>query len=100
MLYLAGPSSPFRSLSVAFSCLCASALPCLPPKCPTSFEFTSEGRTSKLLLRPLHLLSTLIFAIILLGFVQSASAQEVVLYAGQAPVRVGNWTVVGDSTAA
>ena len=53
-----------------------------------------------MLLRPLHLFSTLFFAFILLGFVHSISAQEVVLYAGQAPVRVGNWSVVGDSTAA
>lgn len=53
-----------------------------------------------MLVRPFHLFSTLIFAFILLGFAQSISAQEVVLYAGQAPVKVGNWTVVGDSTAA
>ena len=45
-------------------------------------------------------LSTLIFAFILLGFVQSVSAQDVVLYAAQAPVKVGNWTLIGDSTAA
>ena len=53
-----------------------------------------------MLLRPLRFLSTLFFAFILLGFVQSISAQEVVLYAGQAPVKVGNWTTVGDSTSA
>lgn len=53
-----------------------------------------------MLLRPLRFLSTLIFAFILLGFVHSVSAQEVVLYAGQAPVKVGNWSVVGDSTSA
>ena len=53
-----------------------------------------------MLLRPLHLFSTLFFAFILLGFVQSISAQEVVLYAGQAPVKVGSWSVVGDATAA
>jgi len=39
-------------------------------------------------------------AIILFGSVQSSSAQEIVLYASQAPVRVGNWSSVGDSTAA
>ena len=53
-----------------------------------------------MLLRPLYPFSTLIFAFILLGFVQSVSAQDVVLYAAQAPVKVGNWTLVGDSTAA
>jgi hypothetical protein len=53
-----------------------------------------------LLLRPIHFLSTLFFAFIFLGFVQSISAQTVVLYAAQAPVKVGNYTTVQDSTAA
>ena len=61
---------------------------------------TQEGRTYKLLLRPLRFFSPFIFAIIFLGLVQSASAQEVVLYASQAPVKVGNWSAVPDSTAA
>ena len=39
-------------------------------------------------------------ALILVGFLQTASAQEIVLYASQAPVRVGNWSPVADSTAA
>ena len=53
-----------------------------------------------MLLRPLRLLTAFIFAIIFLGFVQSTSAQTVVLYASQAPVKVGNWAAVPDSTAA
>jgi endonuclease/exonuclease/phosphatase family metal-dependent hydrolase len=42
----------------------------------------------------------LFFAFIFLGIVQSISAQTVVLYASQAPVKVGNWSSVGDTTAA
>jgi len=38
--------------------------------------------------------------IILLTFVRLSSAQEVVLYTSQAPVKVGNWASVADSTAA
>src|SRR5690348_15409338 len=88
-LSLAVSSSPSCSLSVAFSRHYFSAGPCLFSASPMSFKLASEGRTPKLLLRPLHLFSTLFFAFILLGFVHSISAQEVVLYAGQAPVKVG-----------
>ncbi|HKG98425.1 MAG TPA: hypothetical protein VKA97_11445, partial [Pyrinomonadaceae bacterium] len=52
-----------------------------------------------MLLRPLRLFGAFIFAVIFLGFLQSTSAQTVVLYASQAPVKVGNWTVVGDNAA-
>ena len=38
--------------------------------------------------------------LILILSVRNSSAQEVVLYASQAPVKVGNWTSVSDSTAA
>ena len=38
--------------------------------------------------------------LILVAFVQAASAQEIVLYASQAPVKVGNWSSVADSSAA
>jgi endonuclease/exonuclease/phosphatase family metal-dependent hydrolase len=43
---------------------------------------------------------TFIPVLILFSFLQTASAQEVVLYASQAPVKVGNWSAVADSTAA
>ncbi len=46
------------------------------------------------------LLCLLFPALILILSVRNSSAQEVVLYAAQAPVRVGNWTAVADSTAA
>ena len=39
-------------------------------------------------------------AIILILSVRNSSAQEIVLYASQAPVKVGNWSSVADSTAA
>src|SRR5215217_2165150 len=64
------------------------------------FLLTQEGRSYKLLLRPLRLLTAFIFAIIFFGVVQSTAAQTVVLYASQAPVKVGNWAAVPDSTAA
>ena len=38
--------------------------------------------------------------LILIAGVKSASAQEIVLYASQAPVKVGNWSSVADPTAA
>ena len=38
--------------------------------------------------------------LILITLVQPASAQEVVLYASQAPVKVGNWSAAADPTAA
>lgn len=38
--------------------------------------------------------------LILIAFVKPSSAQEVVLYASQAPVRVGNWSAAADPTAA
>ena len=38
--------------------------------------------------------------LVLLTSVRLSSAQEVVLYASQAPVKVGNWSAVADSTAA
>ena len=53
-----------------------------------------------MLLRPVPHFSALIFALIFLGLVHSVSAQNIVLYASQAPVKVGNWTTVADSTAA
>jgi len=39
-------------------------------------------------------------ALILILSVQNSSAQQIVLYASQAPVKVGNWTSVADSSAA
>ena len=51
-------------------------------------------------LQPLRLFSAFIFVFIFLVFIQSASAQDIVLYASQAPVKVGNWSAVPDSTAA
>lgn len=53
-----------------------------------------------MLLRPIRFLSALLFAFIFLGLVHSVSAQTIVLYASQAPVKAGNWTTVADSTAA
>lgn len=50
--------------------------------------------------RSFRFISAFIFFFVLLGYVQSASAQSIVLYASQAPVKVGNWSVVADSTAA
>jgi len=41
-----------------------------------------------------------ILGIVLLATVKSSSAQEVVLYASQAPVKVGSWTSDPDSSAA
>ena len=41
-----------------------------------------------------------ISVLILLASARTTSAQEIVLYASQAPVTVGNWTVVADGTAA
>lgn len=38
--------------------------------------------------------------LILIALAHSASAQEIVLYASQAPVKVGNWSSVADSSAA
>ncbi len=38
--------------------------------------------------------------LILIALVQPSSAQEVVLYASQAPVKVGNWSAAADPTAA
>ena len=46
------------------------------------------------------LLFAFIPVLILVGFVKKASAQDIVLYASQAPVKVGNWSVVADSGAA
>ena len=50
--------------------------------------------------RSFHFISAFIFLVTVLVSVQSASAQTIVLYASQAPVKVGNWSAVGDSTAA
>src|ERR1043165_8637493 len=41
-----------------------------------------------------------ISVLILLASARTTSAQEIVLYASQAPVTVGNWTVVAAGTAA
>jgi hypothetical protein len=41
-----------------------------------------------------------ISVLILLASARTTSAQEIVLYASQAPTKVGNWTAVSDSTAA
>jgi len=76
-----------------------SAPPLSPNDSTNFFLSASEGRTSKLIVR-LRFASTLFFAFIFLGIVQSISAQTVVLYASQAPVKVGNWSSVGDTTAA
>ncbi len=46
------------------------------------------------------LLFAFIPVLVLVGFVKKASAQDIVLYASQAPVKVGNWSVVADSSAA
>ena len=50
--------------------------------------------------RRLFLFFTFIPVLILFGFVKSSSAQDVVLYASQAPVKVGNWSALPDSSAA
>lgn len=50
--------------------------------------------------RLLVLFYAFISAIILCGSAQQSFAQDVVLYASQAPVKVGNWSSVSDSTAA
>jgi endonuclease/exonuclease/phosphatase family metal-dependent hydrolase len=50
--------------------------------------------------RSLRLFSGFIFLFIFLVLAQSASAQTIVLYAYQAPVKVGKWSVVADSSAA
>ena len=42
----------------------------------------------------------LIPLMLILGSVRASSAQEVVLYASQAPVKVGNWSSVADFSAA
>lgn len=47
-----------------------------------------------------RLFSTFTFCLVFLVFIPSALAQDVVLYASQAPVKVGNWSAVADSTAA
>src|SRR5215208_2908879 len=73
--------------------------PSHPLPAVSSFLLIPEGRTYKLLLRPLRVFGPFIFAVIFLGFLQSTSAQTVVLYASQAPVKVGNWSVVGDNAA-
>jgi hypothetical protein len=51
---------------------------------------------------PARIIPAYIFisVLILLASVRTSSAQEIVLYASQAPTRVGNWSVVADSTAA
>lgn len=49
--------------------------------------------------RPVYLFAATL-VLILVGFVKPSSAQEIVLYASQAPAKVGNWNAVGDSTAA
>ena len=41
-----------------------------------------------------------IFAFICFGFISQCSAQDIVLYASQASVKVGSWSSVGDSSAA
>jgi endonuclease/exonuclease/phosphatase family metal-dependent hydrolase len=53
-----------------------------------------------LVAKSFRLFSAFIFVFFFLIFIQSASAQNVVLYTAQAPVKVGNWTLVADSTAA
>ena len=50
--------------------------------------------------RSLRLFSGFILVFIFLVLAQSASAQTIVLYASQAPVKVGKWSVVADSSAA
>ena len=41
-----------------------------------------------------------IFTFICFGFVSQCSAQDIVLYASEAPVKVGSWSSVGDASAA
>ena len=45
-------------------------------------------------------LCAFIFAIISFGCVSQSFGQDIVLYASQAPVKVGNWSSVGDGSAA
>src|SRR5688500_7438420 len=67
----------------------------VPP--PTIFV---QRRKSKVIVRRIVLLYAFIPLVILLASVKVSSAQEIVLYASQAPVKVGNWSSVGDSSAA
>ena len=87
-------------MSTSVSALGSAFQPALPPPDRSHFFHSQEGRIYKLLRRPLRFFVSFISAFIFLAFVQSASAQEVVLYASQAPVKVGSWTTAADSTAA
>ena len=64
---------------------------------PTTKDLREIG---KLIGRPLRYISAFIFFVIFLVSVQSTPAQTIVLYASQAPVKVGNWSTVSDTTAA
>jgi len=50
--------------------------------------------------RPFFLVYAFISVVLVLICFRDSSAQEIVLYASQAPVKVGNWSAVSDSTAA
>ena len=50
--------------------------------------------------RPYFLVYAFISVVLILTCFRDSSAQETVLYASQAPVKVGNWSAVSDSTAA
>lgn len=64
---------------------------------PTTNDLKGE---STLIGRSFRFIPAFIFFFVFLVYVQSASAQTIVLYASQAPVKVGNWSVVSDSSAA
>ena len=53
-----------------------------------------------MIVRRIVLLYVFIPLVILIASVKVSSAQEIVLYASQASVKVGNWSSVGDSSAA
>jgi endonuclease/exonuclease/phosphatase family metal-dependent hydrolase len=59
-----------------------------------------ERRTSKVTPRRIVPIYLFISVLILIASVRVSSAQEIVLYASQAPVKVGSWSAVADSTAA
>ena len=81
--------------------ICAALVPLfiwliLPVGTLTQYERSDYEVT----VRRFVLLLAFIPVLVLVGFVNTASAQEIVLYASQAPVKVGNWSAEADSTAA
>src|SRR5687768_9969003 len=73
-------------------------LPPINPYPPPTIFCSKEK--SKVIVRRIVLLYVFIPLVILIASVKVSSAQEIVLYASQASVKVGNWSSVGDSTAA